>query len=72
MDKIWFNRYRMDKFNTYDREAVAVHELGHALRLGHPPTTRYWKKHSIMYWDAKATPWHRPQRHDKNDYRDIW
>jgi hypothetical protein len=72
VDKIWFNRYRMDKFSTYDREAVAVHELGHALRLGHTPTTTYWKKRSIMFWDAKATPWHRPQRHDKSDYRRIW
>ena len=72
VDKIWFNRYRMDKFSTYDREAVAVHELGHALRLGHTPTTSYWRNRSIMYWDAKATPWHRPQRHDKNDYRSIW
>jgi hypothetical protein len=72
VDKISFNRYRMDEFSTYDREAVAVHELGHALRLGHTPTTKYWKNRSIMYWDAKATPWHRPQRHDKNDYRSIW
>ncbi len=72
VDRIWFNRYRMEKFRTYDREAVAVHELGHALQLSHVPQRRNWKDRSIMWWDAKATRFHSWQSHDKRDYRRYW
>ena len=72
VDQIWFNRYQMDKFGRYDREAVAVHEVGHALRLAHPPRTRYWYNRSIMWWDAKASRFHSWQKHDKRDYYNYW
>lgn len=76
VDKILFNT-RLFKcprpcLSEYDREAVAVHELGHALNLAHPRRTNYWRTHSIMYGDAAATPFHSWQTHDKNHYNRYW
>lgn len=74
VDKIWFNtrNFRNGSLTEYEREAVGVHELGHALNLAHPRRTNYWRTHSIMYWDAAATPFHSWQPHDKNDYNKYW
>jgi hypothetical protein len=73
VDKIWFNtRIFRNRLGTYDKEAVAVHELGHALNLDHPPRTRRWKNRSIMFWDAAATRFHSWQRHDRRDYNRYW
>lgn len=75
VDEIWFNTRRFRNPNlltNYDKEGVAVHELGHALNLAHPPQTSYWRTHSIMYFDARVTPFHSWQRHDKRDYNLYW
>ena len=47
VDKIWFNT-RLWKcprpcLGEYDREAVAVHVLGHVLNFAHTPRTRIWR-----------------------------
>lgn len=72
VDLIWFNT-RLWKcprpcLSAYDREAVAVHELGHALNLNHVPAGTP----SIMFYDAAATRFHGWQRHDKYDYNTYW
>ena len=77
VDRINFNnrlwKPPRPKLNTYDRKAVAVHELGHALNLRHPRSTlKYWRTHSIMYKDAAATRFRSWQAHERNDYNNIW
>jgi len=54
-----------------DPNAVAVHEVGHALRLAHP-SGRYWQRRSIMYACARCTPTSTYHAHDVNDYRRTW
>ena len=51
------------------RVQALVHEEGHALGLAHPPTTRYWKKHSIMHPHPIVFY---PKRHDKHDLKIMW
>lgn len=58
-----------------DPRAVAVHEVGHALRLAHPSGSRvspYWARRSIMYNCARCTPTSSYRAHDVDDYRRTW
>lgn len=74
-DVINFNIYYMNRYSVYDREAVAVHELGHALKLAHANQSGndgYWIDRSIMYTCPACTAFHRAQAHDRNDYHYIW
>lgn len=67
INRYWFNRY-----SSRQRIATINHELGHALRLDHPRSTRYWKNRSIMYYCPACTTLGGPQRHDRRDYNRIW
>ncbi len=74
-DAINFNSCYMDKLGASGQRASATHELGHALRLAHPSSTREsekWRKSSIMYYCSSCVPFSTPQAHDKADYRGIW
>ena len=70
--KIKVNRYWMNRYNGRQRIATITHELGHALRLDHPPSTRYWKSRSIMFYCPACTSLGAPQRHDRDDYNRAW
>ena len=70
--KIWVNRYWMSRYNFGQRRATITHELGHALRLDHPPSTRYYKTRSIMYYCPACTSLSVPQKHDRRDYNHVW
>lgn len=63
-DEIWFNTYRMSGYTTAQRRHVALHELGHALGLGHSYTGQVMQPTvgSIQY----------VQPHDQADYDDLW
>ena len=77
-DVIGFNPCNItyDKFRSPpDPRAVAVHEVGHALRLAHPTGRRvsaYWARRSIMYHCARCTPTSSYRAHDVGDYRRMW
>jgi hypothetical protein len=78
-DLIGFNPCNMWRRTKYgsppDPRAVAVHELGHALRLGHPSGqrfSRFWRRRSIMYACARCTPRSSYFPHDVGDYRGTW
>jgi hypothetical protein len=64
----------MEKRSKSVQRATATHEVGHALRLGHPSSkeSEYWRKRSIMYFCSSCVPFSAPQAHDKADYREIW
>lgn len=74
-DVVNFNRCGMQGLSTSDRRAVATHELGHALRLGHPSRSKdsaHWRRRSIMYYCPACTSFSAPKPHDKSDYHAIW
>jgi hypothetical protein len=76
-DVIGFNPCTITRQRTFppDPRAVAVHELGHALRLAHPSGecfSRHWMNHSIMYLCARCTPTSTYHHHDIGDYRAMW
>ncbi len=70
--KIRLNRYWFNRYSVRQRVATINHELGHALRLDHPVSTRYWKTRSIMYYCPACTQLGGPQKHDRRDYSRIW
>ncbi|MGB3681513.1 MAG: hypothetical protein WA990_03400 [Rubrobacteraceae bacterium] len=70
--KIRLNRYWFSRYNNRQRVATVTHEVGHAVRLDHPPSTRYWKGRSIMYYCPACAKPSGPQRHDRRDYNRIW
>lgn len=76
VDLVRFNKRYMRYHSIYDRQAVAVHEQGHTLKLWHPPRSikfnNFWRKTSIMYRCASCTPFNKPARHDINDFYYIW
>jgi hypothetical protein len=57
-----------------DPNAVAVHELGHALRLAQVTRdeSAYWERRSIMYNCPRCTSTSTYHAHDINDYRRTW
>ena len=74
-EAINFNICYMEKLDASGQRASAIHELGHALRLAHPSSTRESEKRrksSIMYYCSSCVPFTKPQNHDKADYREIW
>lgn len=76
-DVVGFNpcNIRRDSVHRADPKAVAVHELGHALRLAHPSGdrySRYWRDRSIMFFCARCTPTSTYRAHDIHDYRRTW
>lgn len=70
--KIRLNRYWFSRYNYRQKSATITHELGHSLRLDHPPSTAYSKTHSIMYYCPACTRLGGPQRHDRRDYNRVW
>lgn len=73
-DLIKFNDYYMASNYYADKQAVAVHEAGHALKLAHPQfyESEYWRTRSIMYYCAECSPYNYPQPHDTSDFSIIW
>ena len=71
-DEIWINRCRLSDDTEEEKRQLLVHEMGHALRLEHPPQTEYYRTRSIMYSPSMDTPHARPMEHDLEDYYDIW
>lgn len=76
-DVIGFNpcHIRRPTASRPDPRAVAVHEVGHALRLAHPSGERVslrWLQNSIMYFCARCTPTSTYHSHDTGDYRRTW
>jgi hypothetical protein len=65
-ERIRFNRFRMDPLSDDSRKMVAVHELGHALRLGHSFPGQ------AMNASLSIPPVTLPQSHDIADYCGIW
>jgi hypothetical protein len=58
-----------------DPRAVAVHEIGHGLRLAHPSghtPSPYWEARSIMYGCPRCGPTSTYHTHDVRDYRAMW
>lgn len=61
-------------FNSVDygnRERVTSHEIGHALKLQHPPCTDYYQKYSVMI-TACPGGYFQPGYHDRRDYYYHW
>ena len=74
-DQIFFIKTNIIKFNfgVYDKRWIAVHELGHALRLNHSDSNQT-PFSSIMYSvhsSGAGQPW-TPQSHDVNDVNAYW
>jgi hypothetical protein len=63
-DKIKFNRARLDPESDFIKRKVAVHELGHALRLGH--------SFAGQVMQQGRTSVNTPQGHDIQDYCRRW
>lgn len=63
-DEIYFNNYYMNGYDTTRRRFVAMHELGHALGLGHSYAGQIMQPYvgSIQYL----------QSHDKSDYYALY
>ena len=66
-DHVHYNKCYMNGYAYYDRRALAVHELGHALRLNHNPY-----RSQIMYTCPACTDYSTPQSHDRQDYHERW
>jgi len=64
--KIQFNLSQLIFFTPNDRKSVALHELGHALRLGHSFAGQ------VMNPSLQSPPVLTPQSHDIADYCAIW
>lgn len=66
----------MDNYSSDDRQALAAHELGHALRIRDHPndrsTSAHWRERALMYFNPKACAFKMPRTHDKNDYNITW
>lgn len=72
-DTITYNRYFVER-NTYnDYYGLGVHEMGHALGLGHPSNSNdneYFATHSIMYWrQSNQLTW---RTYDRESYNKRW
>lgn len=74
-DQIELNACRLDDYPYGQREMVASHEIGHALKLQHTPCTQYYIDHSVMVpgtCGEVAPRRFQPAYHDRRDYYYLW
>lgn len=66
------NKCFLDTYSSAKQQGVVVHEFGHALGLGHPACTAYYRDNSVMVTSACGRKWSTPRPHDDSDYYKRW
>jgi len=69
-DDLYYNTWAFNQFSTARRNAVAAHEMGHALNLAHNDMSPFQLMNSLIaYSDGSVNT---PQSHDVQDFNERW